>query len=167
MDDPGVSDVLLLPGDYFVGGRQYRIRTLLGSCVSIALWHPGALVGAMSHYLLARRGSRTAAPSARYGEDALELMLAELAQMGVPGRECQAKVFGGGQMFPALGHRETVGHKNGEAARGLLKRHDITIVSESLFGAGHRQIVFNVGTGDVWSRQVGPGAGTGLQQEHA
>jgi chemotaxis protein CheD len=26
-------------------------------------------------------------------------------------------------------------------------------VSESLFGIGHRQIIFNIGTGDVWARQ--------------
>ncbi|MES2151844.1 MAG: chemotaxis protein CheD [Pseudomonadota bacterium] len=157
MGELGMSDVMLLPGEYFVGGRQFRIRTLLGSCVSITLWHPDARVGAMSHYLLARHSAREALLNARYGEDALELMLAELALLGVHGRDCHAKVFGGGQMFPGLGKGETVGHKNGEAARKMLKKHAITLVSESLYGSGHRQIVFNVRTGDVWSRQVDPG----------
>lgn len=32
----------------------------------------------------------------------------------------------------------------------------IEVVSESLFGEGHRQIAFDVGTGHVWSRQVRP-----------
>ena len=42
------------------------------------------------------------------------------------------------------------------AARDLLQAHGIEIVSESLFGDGHRQIAFDVGTGHVWARQVSP-----------
>ena len=67
--------------------------------------------------------------------------------------DCQAKIFGGGNMFPA---RRTVeiGRRNGEAARVLLQARGIAVVSESLFGDGHRQIAFDVATGDVWARQV-------------
>ena len=45
-------DVFLMPGEHFVGDARHRIRTLLGSCVSITLWHPQRRVGAMSHFLL-------------------------------------------------------------------------------------------------------------------
>jgi chemotaxis protein CheD len=37
-----------------------------------------------------------------------------------------------------------------------MQAHGIPIISESLFGVGHRQIIFDVGTGHVWSRQVKP-----------
>ncbi|WP_056262190.1 MULTISPECIES: hypothetical protein [unclassified Roseateles] len=47
-----------------------------------------------------------------------------------------------------------VGRKNGEAARELLQQHGIPIVSESLFGDGHRQIIFSIRTGEVWMRHV-------------
>jgi chemotaxis protein CheD len=30
------------------------------------------------------------------------------------------------------------------------------VVTENLYGNGHRQLVFNVGNGYVWSRQVRP-----------
>ena len=53
-------------------------------------------------------------------------------------------------------YRMHIGQKNGEAARSLLAEHGIPIVSESLFGAGHRQVVFDIATGDVWVRQVRP-----------
>jgi chemotaxis protein CheD len=61
-------------------------------------------------------------------------------------------------MFPRHGpaHSPTVGEKNGECARRLLRAHGIRIVSESLFGEGHRQIILDVATGHVWSRQVKP-----------
>jgi chemotaxis protein CheD len=49
-----------------------------------------------------------------------------------------------------------VGRRNGEAARKLLKAHGIEVVSESLFGDGHRQIAFDIASGDVWARQLPP-----------
>lgn len=149
--------IYLQPGEFFVGHAGHTIRTLLGSCVSITLWHPARRIGAMSHFLLPSRGTpSTPAPDGRYGDEAMQLMLGELARFNVQAAECHAKVFGGGSMFPAQSHAEAmhVGHRNGEAARRLLSSHGITIVSESLFGAGHRQIVFDVQSGDVWARHA-------------
>ncbi len=39
-------DVFLQPGEHFVGDADCRIRTLLGSCVSITLWHATRRLGA-------------------------------------------------------------------------------------------------------------------------
>ncbi|RZI79776.1 MAG: chemotaxis protein CheD [Rubrivivax sp.] len=155
-------DIFLLPGAYFVGDHRHRIRTLLGSCVSITLWHPGCRVGAMSHFLLSSRvpveRGNCCAPDPRYAEEALALMLDGLKQLGVPYRQCQAKIFGGGEMFPHVrsAASQGVGRKNGESARRLLEAHQIAVLSESLFGHGHRRIVFDVANGDVWSHQVDP-----------
>ena len=33
---------------------------------------------------------------------------------------------------------------------------DLEVISESLFGEGHRQIAFDIGSGNVWVRQVPP-----------
>jgi chemotaxis protein CheD len=152
-------DVFLQPGDWFVGDHTYRIRTLLGSCVSITLWHRGLRVGAMSHFLLPEH-SRGGMPDGRYGADALALMLEGLRGYGVQGSDCQAKIFGGGDMFPGqLRCGISIGEKNGAAARALLAGAGIALVSESLFGSGHRQILFDVASGDVWSRQIDKPAG--------
>ncbi|GAB2871959.1 hypothetical protein GCM10027277_46530 [Pseudoduganella ginsengisoli] len=153
--DNDITDIFLLPGDYFVGGQGHRIRTLLGSCVSITLWHPQRKIGAMSHFLLSSRNQNKASElNSRYGEEALELMLTELRAMGVDPAECQAKIFGGGQMFP--GSTQGIGRQNGEVALRLLRAHGIPVVSESLYGMGHRSIIFDVDNGNVWSRQVAP-----------
>ena len=154
-----VIDIFLQPGEYFVGDADYRIRTLLGSCVSVTLWHPCKRVGAMSHFLLAERGAGPMlAIDGRYGEEAIWLMLRELVHVKVDPSQCHAKIFGGGDMFPRQIRNDTlhIGQKNGEAARVLLRAHGITIVSESLFGAGHRKVIFDVASGDVWVRQVRP-----------
>lgn len=154
-----MTDIHLRPGDWFVGDAGYRVHTLLGSCVSIVLWHPVQRVGAMSHYLLARRsGAATGALDGRYGEEALTLLLRGLQRTGVNTIECQAKIFGGGNMFPQqpLAGAIDVGRRNGECARELLRAHGIPVVSESLFGVGHRLVAFEIDSGQVWSRQVDP-----------
>lgn len=156
---PEPDDVSLRPGDWFVGRAPAIVRTVLGSCVSVTLWSPRALAGAMSHSLLATRGRARLAGEAldgRYGDEALRLMVAGLARLGVHPRECEAKIFGGGRMF---GHRDAgadVGQRNGEAAREQLLGLGIEVVSEGLFGQGHRQIAFDVADGSVWARQVRP-----------
>jgi len=153
-------DIFLQPGELFVGDADFRIRTILGSCVSITLWHPQARVGGMSHFLLPTRSA--AVPEhvmdGRYGDEALQWMLKDLRANGVDPRQCHAKIFGGGNMFPGQTRASaiTVGQRNGEAARRLLQNQGIEAVSESLFGVGHRQIIFNVSNGDVWMRQVRP-----------
>jgi chemotaxis protein CheD len=157
----------LKPGEQAVGDARHRLRTLLGSCVSITLWHPQQRVGAMSHFLLPRR-QRPAVPGchaaldARYGEDALALMVQGLARRGIDARQCVARLFGGGDMFPNQPRRPpaqpsgNVGRRNGEAARALLLQLGVPVASENLFGAGHRRIAFDIATGEVRSHQVHP-----------
>jgi chemotaxis protein CheD len=157
----GQTEVFLQPGEYFVGDASHRISTFLGSCVSVTLWDAEKRIGAMSHFLLAARcdvPEHASCMDARYGDEALQLMLRDLARRDVRPAQCQAKVFGGGDMFPALttSARLNIGRRNGEAARALLQAQGIELISESLFGPGHRHIVFDVGLGHVWSRQVKP-----------
>lgn len=151
-------DIFLEPGELFVGDAMYRVRTLLGSCVSVTLWHPPTCFGAMSHFLLPTRGSpvRPSDHDGRYGDEALQLIVQSLERAGVPPAECQAKIFGGGNMFPGQMQPGNVqiGQRNGEAARAMLRAAGIAVVSESLFGVGHRQIIFDLCNGDVWSYQA-------------
>ena len=154
-------DVYLQPGELYVADAAFRLRTVLGSCVSITLWHPGARVGGMSHFLLPSRSRSEPLGhlDGRYGDEALQLMMTQLRGMGVRPTECQAKVFGGGDMFPHKPKPHSaihVGQRNGHAAQELLQSHGIQVFASSLFGHGHRQIVFNLSTGDVWARQVRP-----------
>lgn len=150
-------EVFLQPGEHFVGDARHRISTLLGSCVSITLWHPLHRVGAMSHFLLPSRAATAGSElDGRYGEEVMLIMSRRLAGVNVKLTECVGKIFGGGNMFPRQTRDDVhnVGNKNGEAARALLHLQRIPIVSESLFGIGHRKIIFDVSNGDVWARQV-------------
>jgi chemotaxis protein CheD len=94
----------------------------------------------------------------------MRLVLRELVRAEVHPRECEGKIFGGGNMFPGHERKDAlnVGQKNGETARRLMRHYGIPVVSESLYGIGHRQIIFDVASGDVWARQVKPYQATSL-----
>jgi len=165
-----LTDIFLMPGDCFVGDQRHRIRTLVGSCVAMTLWHPHLRIGAISHFLLsgyARR--RGAQPSGTYGVDAMSLLARELARLGAPIGQCRGKLFGGGAMFPgrSRGSIGDIGQQNGECARRLMREYGVQVVSESLFGVGHRQVIFNVASGEVLSRQVHPAAAPAPVKENA
>jgi len=166
----GPIDIFLQPGEYFIGDRGFRLRTLLGSCVSISLWEPRRRIGAMCHFLLASRPRGVEATlDGRYGEEVIELMVQDLARQGVAASDCQAKLFGGGNMFTATPqwHGPDIGRRNGEAARELLRVRGIAVRSEHLFGHGHRQIIFSIDSGYVWVRQITPPAAPTQLRERA
>lgn len=151
-----VLEVFLQPGEYYFGGARTRIRTLLGSCVSITLWHPRLHVGGMCHYLLPGR-NRAAAdrPDGRYAEEVFEVFAAEMRSLGTRPEEYEAKLFGGGKMFDALEQDDiiNVSQRNVRAGLELAAKHGLRIHAEDLGGDGHRNIVFDLWSGNVWVKQ--------------
>lgn len=147
-------EIFLQPGEYYFGDRDTRIRTVLGSCVSITFWHPRLLVGGMCHYLLPHRAGEqeSASPDGRYADGAMQLLLKEMDLVGASHKEYQVKMFGGADMFPATRKNAAsqVGLRNVEAARKLMKKYGFISVSEHLGGVGHRNVIFDVWSGDVW-----------------
>lgn len=151
-------DIFLQPGEIFFGDRETRIRTILGSCVAITLWHPKRRIGGMCHYMLParRRGKRVDHLDGRYADEAMLLLLKEILRQGTNPYEYEVKLFGGGNMFAPRVQKQaavSVADRNIEAGRALLKQHGFNVLVEHLGGRGHRQIIYEVGSGDVWVRQ--------------
>ncbi|MEN9396025.1 MAG: hypothetical protein RLZ81_555 [Pseudomonadota bacterium] len=159
-------EIFLHQGEVYFGDRDTRIRTVLGSCVAITMWHPELLVGGMCHFMLPSRHQRPQAIRAhlhkpldgRYADEAIQMMLGEIRRTGSRARDFHIKLFGGGNMFPGTTKpcEGQVGTKNVQAVRLLLARHDLEISAEHLGGAGHRNLIFDVGTGHVWMRHKIP-----------
>ncbi len=128
-----------------------RIATLLGSCVSITVWHPRLLAGGMCHYMLpSRQRPPQAALCGRYGDEAMEWMLARIRETGAPAAQFQAKLFGGGNMFEtAIGGGMDIGRRI-DMGRQLLTQAGISLIAEHVGGNAHRKLVFELWSGDVW-----------------
>lgn len=157
-----VIEIFLQPGDFYFGDRNTRIRTLLGSCVSITLWHPRLQVGGMCHFMLPTRSARARARhdglDGRYADDALALFMREVRAVRARPETFEAKLFGGGRMFPVRSRSAKhaamldVGQRNIDAARTLVGEHGFRVRASHVAGEGHRNLIFDVGTGEVWVR---------------
>lgn len=157
-----VIDIFLAPGEFFFGDQDTRIRTVLGSCVALTLWHPARLIGGMCHYMLPSRGlKRGSELDGRYGDEAVQLFLNEVKRYRSHPSEYEVKLFGGGNMFPHA-HRHgglDVGGRNIELGLQMLQQHRFRLKARHMAGAGHRNVVFEVWSGDVWLKHVGPAPG--------
>ena len=153
-----ISSVVLAAGEFYFGGGTTRISTLLGSCVSITLWHPRKHIGGMCHYMMTARKNegiaqpeRTAKLDGRYADEAFKLFLQGVEQAGTRPAEYQAKLFGGADMFgTAKGSPMNIGERNIAFGRDLLSHHGITLIAEHIGGSGRRKLHFDLWSGDVW-----------------
>jgi chemotaxis protein CheD len=152
-----VIEIFLQPGEFYFGDETTRIRTLLGSCVAITMWHPRRRIGGMCHYMLpSRNRPHRGAMDGRYADEALGLFLKELDATRTRPEEYEVKLFGGGDMFPKhkkRGNCVDVPCRNVAAGRLLVRECGFAIKAEDLGGLGHRQIIFDVWSGHVWVRQ--------------
>lgn len=145
-------DVFLQPGELYFGDHSTRIRTLLGSCVSLVFWHPHRRIGGMCHYMLPFRAERCMGDlDGRYADEATAMLFREMRQIGTQPSEYEVKVFGGANMFPHQQRGEDhVGMRNVVAAREIVKGHGLRCVAEHTAGIGHRTVIFDVWSGNVW-----------------
>lgn len=149
------DEVFLTPGEFHFAGGDLRIRTLLGSCVSITLWHPGLRVGGMCHYMLpSRRGyqsGRLGKPDGRYADEAILLFLQELESRGTRPEEYVAKMFGGGNQFPGTTTSAAldISQSNVTAGLRLLQQHRFVLTRQHIGGTGFRRLSLDVATGEV------------------
>jgi len=157
MADIQLAERYLYPGERWFGRGNLQVRTLLGSCVAITLWHPGLKSGGMCHYLLPEdpTRSRARAPDPRYADEAMGLFLRDIKRMRTCASDYRAGLFGGGNMFTALERAWTVdiGRRNSEMGRSLLRRYGFTLVYEDVGGKLHRQVILDITDGKIFLRR--------------
>jgi chemotaxis protein CheD len=150
--EDSIHTVFLNPGEFHFGSGNTRISTLLGSCVSITLWHPRQRIGGMCHYMLAERRRPPNVPlDGRFGKEACEMFLQHVEAAGTRPSEYQAKLFGGANMLTTSGGEQLdIGPRNIALGRELLASKHIALMAEHVGGSGRRKLHFNVWSGEVW-----------------
>ncbi|MBU1329616.1 MAG: chemotaxis protein CheD [Gammaproteobacteria bacterium] len=155
---PSIAEVYLRPGDYHFGGPYTRIRTLLGSCVSLVVWHPRARLGGMCHFMLPTRGRPTTQLDGRYGDEAMRLLRDAANSNGTCFSEYQVRIFGGGNMFPTRlpSNSPHIGLQNVAMARRLVAEQGLICHGEHVGGIGHRNLIFDIWSGHLALKQSPP-----------
>ena len=92
--------------------------------------------------------------SARYGINAMELLINKILNLG--GKRCTiiAKAFGGGHILPAISRGNGVGRRNAKFVIDFLDNEGIRIVSCDLGGRESRKIYFHTDTGEVLVKRI-------------
>ncbi|OYY92269.1 MAG: hypothetical protein B7Y41_16535 [Hydrogenophilales bacterium 28-61-23] len=158
---PHVTETYLQPGELWFGDENTRIRTILGSCVAITLWHPRLRIGGMCHYMLPTRARKQGADlDGRYGDEAMALLIRHIDAADCRLQDFEVKLFGGGRMFQhaycagSSCASQQVHDRNIEVARTMAAQHGLPIKAEHLGGHGHRQVILDVWSGHAWLKHT-------------
>lgn len=139
------SACTLHPGDVVFGQRGDCLDTLLGSCIAVVLTDPRRTVGVMCHIVHTGQASRGACASGTYGEVALDMMFERLRARCIDPRQCDAYVYGGGNMFPNQPCECHVGERNANWVLDELAHQGIKVVLQDLGGCAYRRLSWTVG----------------------
>lgn len=141
-------------GDFFASSEPLVISTFLGSCVAACLFDPDRGIGGMNHILVPGKASfRDFNAEARFGINAMELLINALMRLGAGRSRIKAKVFGGAQVIPTFSEKGAVGQKNAEFVLEFLKRENIDVVSQDLGGCTSRRIFFHTDSAQVFLKR--------------
>lgn len=147
--------VLLLPGQWYFGDTGATLKTLLGSCVAIAVWHPGKGIGGMCHSLLpTRHRDFHGHPDARFADEAMALMLHEIHRHHTHPHDYHAHLYGGADVIPDDAMvKFNVGERNVQKAWELLDQHGFQLQTVDVGGDDSRHVSIDLSNGRVALRR--------------
>ena len=135
-------------GQIAVASDSGTLRTLVGSCVSVALFDPRLHLAGLAHVLLPESHGTTEEPG-RFADTAITELLRQLNKLTKDNQpHWKANIAGGAAMFP--GHEEvTVGTQNIAAVETLLRKNRIPVVAKACGGEQGRRVSIDVATGSM------------------
>ncbi len=146
----------ILPGEYYVTGRDMVLVTVLGSCVAACIRDRMSGIGGMNHFMLPDSGPDQGNPlsaSARYGTYAMEMLINQLGKLGAKRANLEAKVFGGGNVLRGM-TVANVGERNSRFVLNYLRTEKISVVAQDLMDIYPRKVYYFPNSGKVLIRKL-------------
>lgn len=150
------SSINLQPGEMYFSQQSKqetvkKLKTILGSCVAVTIWHSKSKIAGMCHFLLAQEAENTKATQVmqryRYGEEALDYLLKKMVLL-FPLDEFEVSIFGGSNMYPSI-TSPTIGEINVKFAQTWAKRNNIAFNKQDTLGNNGRSVTLDLNTGKV------------------
>ena len=153
-------------GEFVATNRDISLVTVLGSCVAACVRDRVSGIGGMNHFMLprCRDAGDVASASARYGVNAMELLINELIHLGARRSNLEAKVFGGGAVLATVTSID-VGGMNAEFVSGFLREEGIPVVASDLRGTLSRKVKFDPASGRAFVQGLGRGSRAAIEEE--
>ncbi len=148
--------------DLKIGRAPDTLTTLgLGSCIGLTLYDPAAKIGGLVHYMLPDSTKlKNNTNIAKFGDTGIRELLRLILEAGATKRKLVAKIAGGASMFEMSGLSSigSVGERNAEAAKQLLKELQIPLIAEDTGLNYGRTVELNCENGDFLIKSVGRGS---------
>jgi chemotaxis protein CheD len=159
-------DVTIRIGGVFACDRPAVIRTVLGSCIAVCLYDPVSRVGGMNHYMLPSMDDVLHQDDpARYGLQAMEVLLGSMQKLGARRDRLVAKLFGGGHVLATGTSDGSVPMRNIEFIRRYVREERLQVVSQDLGGHAARAVHFYTHTGKALVKLLGKIAAPEIVQQ--
>jgi len=140
----------LKPAEVFITDQPYYVQTILGSCVSITMFHGKTGVAAICHGML---------PTAtNYSDQKLQYkfldysfyeLLKFYSKKNISLSELNVCVYGGADMFSVKRENKSIGRLNIEMAFQLIEKHELKLLDFNVGGYRGRKIIFNTFNGEI------------------
>jgi len=151
-------EILVGMGQITAGQAPQRMRAILGSCIGLALYHPGRKTGVMAHIVLPESAGRDGTPG-KFADTAVPHMLELLRKQGMPIHGLAAKLAGGANMFNTSGPLQ-IGDANAEAVATALRKAGIRVAGQDVGGTRGRRVDFDCASGEMIVQCAGQPART-------
>ncbi|MFO0946084.1 MAG: chemotaxis protein CheD [Planctomycetota bacterium] len=139
--------VSVLMGEAVIAAAPVRMRTILGSCVGIALWDRSSTIGGIAHVVLPDSRGQSQLPG-KFADTAVPFLLGLIVKAGGRKSSVTARIAGGANMFKIVSSTN-VGEMNQEAVKRILREHGIPVHFEDLGGEKGRRMTLDTNTGEV------------------
>jgi len=147
----------LQPGEIYFSdpnaetNESTKIKTILGSCVAVTVWHPTLHIGGMCHYLLAQESRAAVTTEAlkqyRYGDVALDYLMIKMSMIQAIS-EFELGLFGGGCMYDSSVN-PSIGEANVAFAYAWSKKNKLVFKHEDTLGNLGRNIKLDLVNGKI------------------
>ena len=123
--------------------------------MAACLYDPVCRIGGMNHILLPGYTELSVMDgSARYGVNAMELLINRIMSLGGIRRNLVAKIFGGANVIDTLSADHPIGMQNTAFVLEFLHKDGIKVVSHDTGGTETRIIRFHTDTGEVFLKRL-------------
>lgn len=150
-------ETLVVMAGIGVAQRSGGLRTLLGSCVGVAIYERKLKIVGLAHIVMPDSMGRDH-PIGKYADTAIPETIRRMATLAGTGRmSLSAKIAGGANMFAHVSpnNANTIGEQNIVAVEKTLAAMSIPILARHLGGHSGRRMVVDAETGSLQIHVIG------------
>lgn len=154
------NKIFLEAGEGIVTRKPQRIVTILGSCLSITMFHKETGYAGMTHSLYPtctknEKPKIFTDEAYKYVDCSFKKMVNQFEKKQIELKDIEIKIFGGGEVIEGNGNKTiSVGRQNIDMMERIARENKLEIKASDIGGNKGRKIIFDTSTGDVFSKKL-------------